>query len=306
MIKPFKPFALMILFSGTLISCGSASKPEKPEDLAKTKNAPNLNKRYRKTLFLLYFPKENKSIWAEKYFLENSGDKDTITVVPCKMGAPAASPDSATIRTKAGEQYHCWLDKANIFVNAATTLRINENLQGKKEFDLKGECFIETKKKNCTVTIDSIGIRVSAGSKINMMGYENEPGITITLISGSADVSAPGHHFTMNRHLNKLSFLKGAAKFSQTATASEGAEVWTEGILYGERLPCSYVFRCMERLYAKNFVWQGSDSSCDKTFLIPYRDMSLRDVLEEIKTQFKLYPTVSSDTIFLHEKSSVK
>lgn len=305
MVTTFKPFAFLILLSVTVNFCGSAVKREKPGDTLKTTETKSLNKRYCKSFFLLCFPRENRSRLGDKYSLGNY-DEDTISVVPCQRDAPTASQDSAIISTIPGVQYHFWMDNAKIFLNAATRLQIIEDREGKRSLDLKGECLIESKKGSCIVNVDSMKIRINDGSKINIMAYHNEPNTTLTLFSGSADVSAAGHRFMMNKQKNKLELSKASGALSQTVTHSEAAALWTEGILYGQHLPCSYIFRCMERLYAKCFVWQGMDSSCNRTFAITYRDMSLKEALEEVETQLNLYSTISNDTVFLREKSTVQ
>jgi len=165
-----------------------------------------------------------------------------------------------TIATPRGGQYAVMLaDGTKVILNAASVLRYPAAFAGGyRKVELSGEAWFEVARdKEHPFIVMAGGQQVDVlGTSFNLNAYEDEPGITTTLLTGSVRISdsitrrsgllRPGQQSILNNH--NLSFMDADTK---EATA------WKDGYFVFQSEDISSIMRKIARWYDVNVIFTG-------------------------------------------------
>ena len=167
-----------------------------------------------------------------------------------------------TMSTPAGGQYQVMLpDGTKVWLNAASTITFPTAFPGnKREVKIKGEAYFEVaknKQKPFIVDIDGKSTVEVLGTIFNINSYENESGISTTLVEGSVKITKA----------NQSAMLKPGQQAvvtsgTQPITVKTDANVnqvlaWKNGWFDFEGLDLRAVMRQLERWYDIQVQYKG-------------------------------------------------
>lgn len=181
-----------------------------------------------------------------------------------------------TITTPRGGEFAITLpDGTKVWLNAASSLRFPTAFTGNKRIvELTGEAYLqvaEDKAHPFEVKIRDVQVSV-LGTQFNIMGYDDEPTLVTTLVSGSVKVETPGknpqllvpgEHAVLN-HTNGSLSVEKADIMEETA--------WKNGNTYFNGANIRQIMRQVSRWYDADVVFKGNMSNMDFTCTVSRKD----------------------------------
>lgn len=163
-----------------------------------------------------------------------------------------------TISTPKGGQYQVTLpDGSKVLLNAASTMRFATNFAKERRVFISGEAFFEVEKNShspfLVVVNDDLQVEV-LGTSFNVMAYNDEPGITTTLLEGSVRI---------NKGASKKILRPGEqAEVADAITVIKDADVnkaiaWKNGLLNFEGVGLREMMRQLQRWYDIEVIYSG-------------------------------------------------
>lgn len=163
-----------------------------------------------------------------------------------------------TMRTPRGRQYKLTLpDGSKVWLNAASSIRYPVTFNGKeRRVEVTGEVYFEVQAKARHPFVVSAGEHAQVevlGTSFNVNAYENEAGITATLIDGSVRVR--------NKEKESKVLTPGQqAAITQDIIVSnaniDGVTSWMNGTFYFTHTNLAEVMRQIERWYDVEVVYE--------------------------------------------------
>lgn len=199
-----------------------------------------------------------------------------------------------SVSTPKGGQYQLVLsDGTKVWLNAASSLRFPASFTGKeRKVELTGEGYFEVAaNKNKPFIVISNNMEVIAlGTQFNINGYENEPGLTTTLLEGSVRVDynhksallVPGERAWIGDHEKGITVSKD---LDINATVA-----WKSGIFHFVQADIKTIMRDLARWYNVEVVFEENipDTKFDGKI---YRNVNASEVfriLESGGIEFKI------------------
>lgn len=181
-----------------------------------------------------------------------------------------------TITTPRGGEFAITLpDGTKVWLNAASSLRFPTVFTGgKRKVELTGEAYLEVAEDKAhpfEVQIRDVNVSV-LGTQFNIMGYDDEPTLVTTLVSGSVKVEAagkspqmlvPGEHAILNHTSGSLSVEK-ADIVEETA--------WKNGQIHFNGANIRQIMRQVSRWYDADIVFKGNVADLDFTCTVSRKD----------------------------------
>ncbi|MBS1664169.1 MAG: FecR domain-containing protein [Bacteroidetes bacterium] len=177
--------------------------------------------------------------------------------------APGQEPEINMVSTPRGGQYQIRLaDGSTVWLNASSSLRFPTAFTGPdRTVELTGEAYFDIAKKSnipFLVKINNTTVEV-LGTEFNINGYDDEPSLKTTLVTGAVRVETAG----------KTLLLKPG---QQTASQAEGLHLtpnpdleeslaWKNGTFNFNKLDITTIMRQISRWYDVDIVYEGPKPS---------------------------------------------
>lgn len=181
-----------------------------------------------------------------------------------------------TITTPRGGEFALTLpDGTKVWLNASSSLRFPTVFTGgKRTVELTGEAYLEvTEDKAHPFEVQIRGVNVSVlGTQFNIMGYDDEPMLVTTLVSGAVKVEAagkspqmlaPGQHAVLDHSSGKL-LVEKADIVEETA--------WKNGQIHFNGANIRQIMRQVSRWYDADIVFKGNVADLDFTCTVSRKD----------------------------------
>ncbi|MCM5527715.1 FecR family protein [Parasegetibacter sp. NRK P23] len=181
-----------------------------------------------------------------------------------------------TITTPRGGEFAITLpDGSKVWLNAASSLRFPTAFTGdKRVVELTGEAYLqvaEDKAHPFEVKIRDIQVSV-LGTQFNIMGYDDEPTLVTTLVSGSVKVETPGKHpqlLVPGEHA-VLNHTNGSLSAEKADIVEETA--WKNGQIHFNGANIRQIMRQVSRWYDTDIVFKGNVADLDFTCTVSRKD----------------------------------
>lgn len=181
-----------------------------------------------------------------------------------------------TITTPRGGEFALTLpDGTKVWLNAASSLRFPTVFTGgKRRVELTGEAYLEVAEDKAhpfEVQIRDVNVSV-LGTQFNIMGYDDEPMLVTTLVSGAVKVETagkfpqmlvPGEHAVLDHSSGKL-LVEKADIVEETA--------WKNGQIHFNGANIRQIMRQVSRWYDADIVFKGNVADLDFTCTVSRKD----------------------------------
>ena len=181
-----------------------------------------------------------------------------------------------TITTPRGGEFALTLpDGTKVWLNAASSLRFPTVFTGgKRRVELTGEAYLEVAEDKAhpfEVHIRNVNVSV-LGTQFNIMGYDDEPMLVTTLVSGAVKVEtggkspqllAPGQHAVLDHS-------SGSLRVEQADIIEETA--WKNGQIHFNGANIRQIMRQVSRWYDADIVFKGNVADLDFTCTVSRKD----------------------------------
>lgn len=201
-----------------------------------------------------------REIALEKQFTFTEKDgtliqtNDTGVLFYEKMAKPDTNPQFHILRTPRGAEYHLILaDGTDVWINSESELTYPAQFTGKnREVALKGEAYFEiARDQEHPFYVNSSNLQVHAtGTAFNVMAYDDDDLLKITLIEGSVNIEentqvisalSPHWQFALN---------KTDGTYQITQVDPRTATAWKDGSFFFDNEPLSSIIRKLSRWYS--------------------------------------------------------
>lgn len=292
----------LIILGVVTFSCKQAANSTK-KTVHKKSAATRLHEKYYLIRSRLVFPKAGITVPAE-FFVSGAAPKTDSAFMPYVLNERTdlyRVPDDQLIVPPA-TQCRFTLHNTKFFLNAASTLTLTDDSPDPDHFTLTGELNIETGPDDgCTIASSGWQVAVARNSRLNIMAYDNEPNIIISLGQGSATVYHGADTNAMNLANDVVVINKSSDRVKQAQLDYDDAGAWTAGRLIGRDQPLAVVCRQLERLYDVPVVDLKGDS-LHAFYSIPYRIQTLDEIITSVADARQLSRDTHNDSIFLTTK----
>lgn len=212
-----------------------------------------------------------------KHSLLVTSGNDTTTLTHVHLPCPGTNGDFYMLNAKRGEQYTIpMLNKGSIDVSAATTMFTDLSISNRTCIIRGRACFI-TDRFPMTVYADEFKIQIPPYSSVNVENYLDDPTIIISAIKGNCRVDRFGEIIMIGEHQEV--WADRDKSNSKIKNMQADASSWINGKYIHDDVDLSYAVRELGRLYDKNVITSGIDSSIQH-LTIPYRNATLDDMLQ--------------------------
>jgi len=165
-----------------------------------------------------------------------------------------------TIKIPRGGQYQLVLaDGTKVWMNASSSLHFPTSFPGKERVvELTGEAYFEVAKdaqRRFSVKVNGTTVNV-LGTHFNVMAYDNEAAMAITLMEGSVNVEKENDNVTLRP--GQQAQLKPGAGISVLNNANlEETLAWKNGYFHLDHTTLAVLMRQIERWYNVDVVYEG-------------------------------------------------
>ncbi len=179
-------------------------------------------------------------------------------------------------------------DGSNVWLSAASSIQYPEEFSDQnRTVILDGEAFFEVEQDAGRPFVVKSGPLTTTvlGTSFNVKAYKNDPGIEVTLATGSVEVAVEGSD--QKRILQpdqKVQYQADTGLSDVIETNALLARAWTQQELVFMRENFAAIARTFERWHGVKFEFED-ESLKEETFVYHFRDMSLQnsmDVLSEL------------------------
>lgn len=157
-----------------------------------------------------------------------------------------------TLTTPRAGQYQLVLpDQTKVWLNNASTLRYPTNFSGNtREVTLTGEAYFEVAKnsKPFSVKLKDLSVDV-LGTNFNIMGYDDEPSLRTTLLSGKVSISSTGKPIVLSPGQQAVLDHGTGAIAVTTDIDPDEAIAWQRGYFHYTHANIKDVLRQLARWY---------------------------------------------------------
>jgi transmembrane sensor len=240
-----------------------------------------------------------KNLTGQKHAVLYKGDgvtvttKDDGTIVYSAYDADSLTAAKMnTLETPRGGEYRVALsDGSVVMLNAGSKLSFPTGFRGgERKVELEGEAFFaiaKNPKMPFIVGVHGSNIRV-LGTKFNVSSYQEDQGVTTTLLEGSIRFSDEGNHEVVLKPNQQVSSQYGKLSVSDVNAADYQA--WTKGDFLFNDMPITVIMQKLCRWYN---VEADLQSLPDKNLYLKIsRTAAITDVLQNLSIatgrEFKL------------------
>ena len=204
------------------------------------------------------------------------------------------------ISTPKGGQYEVVLpDGTRVWLNAASSLKFPGSFAGSlsREVDLSGEAYFEVAKdKSKAFKVRGSGQVVEVlGTHFNINSYEDEAGVTTTLLEGSVKVNAavlvPGEQSILSK--------RGLIHIGPVAV--DQVVAWKNGAFQFDETDFASIMRQLERWYDVEIKYKGAVPDIHYTGRIP-RKSKISEVLEMLEETGSVRFKIDNRTVFVNKR----
>ena len=211
-----------------------------------------------------------------------------------------------TVSTPKGGQYQLVLsDGTKVWLNAASSLRFPASFTGtERKVELTGEGYFEVaanKNKPFIVATDNMEV-TALGTQFNINGYENEPGLTTTLLEGSVRVDY--NHKSALLVPGERAWIGDQAK---GITLSQDLDInatiaWKSGIFHFVQADIKTIMRELARWYNVEVIFEDSipDTKFDGKI---YRNVNASEVFRILESGGMEFKIVGNKVIVQNSKN---
>lgn len=176
---------------------------------------------------------------------------------------PTGRPTYNSIKTPRGGQYQIVLpDSTKVWLNAASSLRFPVRFAGnERRVELSGEAYFEVShNKTRPFRVFSAGQEVKVlGTKFNVKAYNDEPGITTTLLEGSVSVSnLMSKEFKMLSPGQQASIMHNSGSIQLSKVNAEQAMSWKSGYFTFDNESVASIMRTISRWYDVDIEYRNT------------------------------------------------
>ena len=290
---------VLFILSLFALSCKQKENSTKRNE-PKKKVIDRLNERYYLIRTHFTFPKLGITVPANAYVLSSKIPGDSTTMPGVFFPAYNAHHISDdTLSVPDGTQCHFSLKNTALFFNAGSQLAFTDPEDAS---DFSGEVEIRTgPDEEFNIATGNWQIKVRPRSILNMMAYDNEPSVIMALKKGSATVNSDNAVGVVSTPDEALIIDKTSGRMTTHPYRYADAAAWTNGRLSGKELNLRDLFRQLERLYDTHFGGVGYDS-VHGNYMIPYRELTLGDILGILQRTPGVCPDFRGDSIYMVKK----
>lgn len=146
-------------------------------------------------------------------------------------------------------------DKSTVWLNAASELQYAKNFSERRQVKLQGEAFFEVRHDAAhpfTVAAGELQTKV-LGTSFNIKAYPAEETSTVSLITGTVEVSEQSEVLAVLQPSMKLQFNKQTHKATKLALDTNVVLAWRKGSLQFEGESLGNIAGALERWYGVSF-----------------------------------------------------
>jgi ferric-dicitrate binding protein FerR (iron transport regulator) len=217
---------------------------------------------------------------------------------------------STTVRTDAGEKAHILLaDSTCVFINSGSTMEYSTDYNTKeRKVKLSGEAFFDVRtnpEKPFVVQLGKINVS-AAGTRFNILSYDNEYRIETTLEKGKIQVSIAGEEPVDLKPGQQVVYFTKTNKAVVRDVSTETYTSWKENKLRFNDTPFEEVLRKIARRYNVTFEIRNREL-LELKYTATFIDESIEDVMQMLKTVSPItyrisYRTTINDKQYLKPK----
>lgn len=217
---------------------------------------------------------------------------------------------STTVFTDEGEKAHILLaDSTCVFMNSGSTLEYSTDYNTKeRKVKLSGEAFFDVRTNpERPFVVDLGNMNVSAaGTRFNILSYDNEDRIETTLEKGKIQVSIAGQEPVDINPGQQIVYFTKTNKAIIRDVSTETYTSWKENKIRFNDTPFEEVLRKIARRYNVTFEIRNREL-LELKYTATFIDESIEDVMQMLKTvspiTFKIYNrTTINDKQYLKPK----
>lgn len=162
---------------------------------------------------------------------------------------------------KCGEYRIILADGTKIYMNSESALRFPVSFAGdKREVWLSGEAYFEVmrnEKQPFIVHMDQVDVKV-LGTSFNIMAYQNERDMEVTLVQGKVEVSTSLQHEILLPG-NQMQVNNSTVRMTSRKVDVNQYVAWKEGILRFDDMPLGQLVNRLSRWYDITFEFRRED-----------------------------------------------
>lgn len=165
-----------------------------------------------------------------------------------------------TIKIPRGGQYQLVLaDGTKVWMNASSSLHFPTSFPGKERVvELTGEAYFEVAKdaqRRFSVKVNGTSVNV-LGTHFNVMAYDNESAMAVTLMEGAVNVSKENDNVTLRP--GQQAQLRPGSNFSVLDNVNlEETIAWKNGYFHLDHTTLAVLMRQIERWYDVDVTYEG-------------------------------------------------
>jgi Fe2+-dicitrate sensor, membrane component len=209
-----------------------------------------------------------------------------------------------TLRVARGEEYRVVLaDGSTVWLNSESELKYPVAFVGnKREVYVKGEAFFKvTSNKEKAFIVHAADVQTKVlGTEFNVMAYDTEENIEVTLVEGKVNVAAGSE----NKNIlpgKQIAVSKSSLEMQEKTVDTRLYSSWKDGIIYFDEMS-------MEKLCEKLTRWYNIDFVFEEERLKHYaftgavkKRLPIEFTLDFLRTTSSLKFTVEGDKIVVFE-----
>lgn len=211
-----------------------------------------------------------------------------------------------TIQTPRGGQYQLILaDGTKVWLNAESTLRFPTAFKGmERRVELKGEGYFEVAHDAAmpfVVTRDETAVTV-LGTHFNIMAYDDEPAMKISLLQGSVRVSRGGKELLLKPGQQAVVDGRSSGIALQEDVDMDHVVSWKNGLFDFDNDPLPVVMRQLSRWYNAQVNYTGAVPEGHYTGAIR-RQANLSEVLKMLELAGGVQFSIEGKAIAVRKKA---
>ena len=208
-----------------------------------------------------------------------------------------------TLKIPRGGQYQLVLaDGTKVWMNASSSLHFPTAFSGSERIvELTGEAYFEVAKdasRPFSVKVNGVAVNV-LGTHFNVMAYENEEAMAITLLEGAVNVTKDKDKVSLRPGQQALIKTGASLKVINNVNLDETI-AWKNGYFQLDHTTLAVLMRQVERWYNVDVAYEGKIPNRQFGGKIP-RKSDIKDVIK-ILEESKVYSRIEGNKIIILDK----